>query len=71
MKKDLIASNKRSEKPSVGLNQLNDGTNRRNVPLQDVDQPRNDPHLIPRFAHSCSGTFPEPFRSVSVSVGSR
>ena len=59
------------EEPHLGLNQLNDGTDRRRVPLQDEDHPGNDPHLVPGFPHLCSGMFPERFRSASVSVGSR
>ena len=60
-----------SDEPRLGLNQMNDVTNRRRVPLQDEDHPGNDPHLVPGFPRLCSGTFPERFRSVSVPVDSR
>ena len=59
------------EEPRLGLNQLNDVTDRRRVPLQDEDHPGNDPHLVPAFSRLCFGTLPERFRSVSVPVGSK
>ena len=59
------------EEPPLGLRQLNDEIDKRRVPLQDEDHPGNDPHLVPGFPRLCSGTFPERFRSVSVSVGSK
>ena len=59
------------EEPRLGLNQLNVGTDRRRVQLQDEDRSGNDSHLVPAFPRLCSGMFPERFRSVSVSVGSR
>ena len=57
--------------PRLDLSQLNDETDRRRVPLQDEDHPENDPHMVPGFPRLCSGTFPQRFRSVSVSAGSR
>ena len=59
------------EEPRIGLSHLNDGTDRRRVPLQDKDHPGNNPHLVPDFPRLCSGMFPERFWSASVSVGSR
>ena len=59
------------EEPRLGLNQLNDGTDTRRVPLQEEDNPGNDPDLGPGFPRLCFGMFPERFRSVSVSVGSK
>ena len=60
-----------SEEPRLGVSQLNDGINRRRVPLQDEDHLGNDLHLVPGFPRLCSGMFPERFRSASVTVGSR
>ena len=59
------------EEPRLGLNQLNDGTDKRRVPLQDEDHPGNHHHLVPGFPTLCFGKFPERFRSASVSVVSR
>ena len=59
------------EEPRLSLSQLNDRIDRRRAPLQDEDQPRNDPLLLPGFPRLCSGKFLERFRSASVSVGSR
>ena len=61
----------RCEEPRLCLSQLNDGIDRRRIPLQDQDHPGNDPHLVPSFPRLCSGMFPERFRSASISVGSR
>ena len=51
------------EEPRLGLNHLNDGTDRRRVSLQDEDHPGNDPHLVPAFAEfvfpNVPGTVPE------------
>ena len=58
------------EEPRLCVNQLNEGIERRRVPLQDEDHPGNDPHLVPGFPRLCSGLFPERFRSASLSVGS-
>ena len=58
------------EEPRLGLNQLNDGTDRWRVPLHDEDHPGNDPHLVPVFPRLCSGMTPERFRGASVTVGS-
>ena len=43
------------EELRLGLSPLNDGTDRRRVPLQDEDHPGNDPHLVPGFPRLCSG----------------
>ena len=59
------------EEYRLGLNQLNDGTGRLSIPLQDEDHSGNDPQLIAGFLRLCSGMFPERFRSVSVTVGSK
>ena len=59
------------EEPRLGLSHLNDGTDRRRVPLRNEDHPGNDPHLAPGFPILCSGMFPERFRSASVSMVSR
>ena len=59
------------EELHLSLNQLNDGSDRQRVPLQDEDNSGNDPHLVPGFLRLCSGMFPQRFRSVSVPVGSR
>ena len=59
------------EEPRLSMNQLNDGTDRRRVSLQDEDHPGNDPRLVPGFPRLCSGMFTERLRSVSVPVGSR
>ena len=58
------------EEPGLCLSQLNDGIDRRRVPLQDEDHPGNDPDLVSGFPRLCSRMFPERFRSASVSVGS-
>ena len=55
------------KEPRLGLSQLNDGIDRRRVPLQDEDHLGNDPHSVPGFPRLCSGMF----RSALVSVGSR
>ena len=55
----------------MGVSQLNDGIDRRRIPLQDEDHPGNDPQFVPVFPNLCSRMFPERFRSASVSVGSR
>ena len=59
------------EEPRMGVSHLNDGTDRRIVPLQDEDHPGNNPLLVPGFPRLCSGKFPERSRSASVYVGSR
>ena len=45
------------------LSQLNDGIDRRRVPLQDEDHPGNDPHLVSSFPtfvfRNVPGTVPE------------
>ena len=58
------------EEPRLCLRQLNDGIDRRRVPLQDEDHPGIDLHLVPRFPRLCFGMSPERFRSASASVGS-
>ena len=50
------------EEPRLGLNQINDATDRRRVPLQDEDHLENDPHLVPGFPRLCSGMIAERFR---------
>ena len=45
--------------PRAGLNQMNDATDRRMVPLQDKDLPGNDPHLVSSFPRLYSGTVSE------------
>ena len=57
------------EEPLLGLIQINDGTDRRRVPLQDEDHPENDPHLVPGFPRLFSGMFLERLLSASVSMG--
>ena len=59
------------DEPRLGLNQLNDGTDRRRIPLQDENHSGNEPHLVPGFPSLCSGMFPQRFRIVSVLVGSK
>ena len=59
------------ENTLLDLGQLNCGTDRQRSPLQVGDHSGNDPQLLPGFLCRCSGMFPERFRSVSVSVGSR
>ena len=52
------------EEHRLGLNLLNDGTDRRRVAPQDEDHPGNDPQLVPGFPCLCWGLFPERFRCV-------
>ena len=59
------------EKLHLGLNELNDGTDRQKVPLQNEDHPGNEPSLFSCFPLFCSGMFLERFRGASISVGSR
>ena len=47
--------NRNCQETHLGLNQLNDGTDRRRVPHQDEEHPGNDPHLVPDFPRLCSG----------------
>ena len=46
---NIVRSNACCEKPCQGLNQLNDGTDKRRVPLQDEDHHGNDLHLVLGF----------------------
>ena len=54
----------------MGLNQLNDGTDRLRIPLQDPKHSGNDPHLVPGFLRLRSRMFSERFRCLLVPVGS-
>ena len=58
------------EEPRICHSHMNDGIDRRSVPLQDEDHLGNDPHLVPGFQRLCSGVFPERFPSASLSVAS-
>ena len=69
-KPDQTQSGRCSEELRLGMNQVNDGTNKPRVPFQDEDYPGNDPHLLPGFPRLCSEMSPERFWSVSVPVGS-
>ena len=54
-----------------GLSQLDCEHDRQRIPLQDGDRSGNDPRLVPGFLRRRSGMFPERFRRMSVSMGSR
>ena len=54
------------EEPRLGLNRLNDGTDRPRILLQYEELSANDPHLVPGFPHLCSEMFPQRFRIVFV-----
>ena len=54
----------------LALSQMNDGSYRLRIPLQDGDLSGNVPHLKTKYLCPCSGMFAERFRSVSGSVGS-
>ena len=59
------------QEPRLCLSQLNDGIDRRRVPLQDEDHSGSRLHSLTGFPRMCSGMFPERFRNASLSVGSR
>ena len=56
---------------AADLSQLNCWFDEYRSPLWDQDHSGNDRHLVPGSLVHCSGMFPERFRRVSVSVGSR
>ena len=57
-KKTKNYKRRKCEEPRLCLSQSNDGIDRRRVPLQDEDDPGNDPPLVPAFPRLCSGMFP-------------
>ena len=59
------------EKFLLGLRQLECWNDKQRIPIQDGDQFGNDPQLVPGFVSQCSEMFPECFRRLSVSVGTK
>ena len=59
------------EKYLPGLTHLNYWWDRQRTQLEDGDHSGNDTHLVPDFLHQYSGMFPERFRKVTLSVGSK